>query len=177
LNILEWTIRRIDVHVFATALAKIRILITVLVLARLLCTPELWKMKIKLKKKVFLISMLSCATGVGTLPLMAIELKHYLIHKEEGLGAEILGCRILEAALNIVFICFPQALKVVFRWLGMNDGAIGEIITSLRTKITLSQTSGYFGRGQELENQKGHDGSTTEILKREWSEEGLMWRF
>lgn len=156
LNILEWTIRRIDMHAFATAHAGIRILITVVVLVRLLFTPELWKMQITLKRKVSLISMLICATGVGTMPLMVIQL---LIHKE-GLSAEILGCRILEAGLNVVFICFPQALKVVLRWLGKNDGATGEHIPSFRTKS-----------GQEIENQKGYDGSTAEI-KSEWSGEG-----
>lgn len=159
-------------YAFSTAHASIRILITVVVLVRLLFTPELWKMQITLKRKVSLISMLICATGVCTMPLVVIQLKHYLIHKEEGLSAEILRCRILEAGLNVVFICFPQALKVVLRWLGKNDGATGEHIPSLRTKITPSQTSGYFESGQELENQKGYDGSTAEILKSEWSEEG-----
>jgi hypothetical protein len=148
LNILEWTIRRMDMHVFATANASTRILLTVLVLIRFLFTPELWKMQITLKKKVSLISILICTTGVGTLPLILVQLKHYHIHKEEGLSAEILWYRILEAGLNVVFICFPQALKAVLGWLGKRDGATR---ASLRTKTTFSHTSRYVESGQKLE--------------------------
>jgi hypothetical protein len=158
-----------DIHAFATALASIRILITVLVLVRLLFfIPKLWKIKISLKKKISLIFGLICGTGVGTMPFPI----YYLIYKEEGLSTEILGCRIFEAGLNLVFICFPQALKVVLRWLGKNDGATRETIYSLRTKITPLRTSGCFKRGQDLESQKGHDGRPRRFSKREWSEEG-----
>jgi hypothetical protein len=131
-------------HVFAMAHASIRILITGI---------ELWKMQITLKKKFLLISVLICATGVGTMPLTGIQLELYLTYKEEGISAETLRCRLLEAGLNVFFICFSQALKLVLSWLGKNDGATGEHILLFRTKRT--QTSRYFESCQELENQKG----------------------
>jgi hypothetical protein len=121
LNVLEWTILRADDHVFPTAHASIRILITAVLLVRaLLFTPTCWKLRVALGKKLGVISMLICATGVGTLVLTGIELKHYLDHKEEGLSPNILWYRILEAHLNVVFICFPQARQFLTR--GKNDG-------------------------------------------------------
>jgi hypothetical protein len=44
---------------------------------------------------------------------MGIRLGHYVTHKEKELTATILGCRISEAGLDIVFICFPQAIKAI----------------------------------------------------------------
>lgn len=172
LNILEWTIRRVDMHVFTTAHASIRILITVVVLVRLLFTPELWKMKITLKTKIPLISMLICATGVVTISLTGIQLKNYLLdhkkvdHKKEGLSPKTLWWRILEADLNVVFICFPQALKLVLGWLGKNDGATGEHISSFSTPQDTSRVA------RNLKIEKVMMGSTAETLTSEWSEEG-----
>lgn len=95
---------------------------------------------------------------------MAFRFLYYLAHKEEGLGAALLGCRISEAGLDIVFICLPYIMRPVFRW--AQPGSTPPF--PIRTPQT---NSGYYGSGREFERRKVYHESTEGIFGHEWSEE------
>ena len=162
LNILEWFLPRINRHAIAIAHSIIRIVITVVVFGIIFLT-HLWGLKMAVSAKIYVLSILICATGIFTMPFMVFRLFFYLAHKEEGLNAALLGCRISEAGFDIVFICLPYILRPVFRWA---TGGISPF------PIETPQTNlGCYGNGREFGSPKGCHESTEGIVGGERSEE------
>jgi hypothetical protein len=167
LNILEWFLPRIDRHAIAIAHASIRILITAIVFGMILLTVRLWTLNVPLHKRVYVLSVLICATGIFTTPFMALRLHYYLTQKEEGLNAALLGYRIAEASLDMVFICLPYIVQPVFRRLEKRRLMKQSASTPSFSSKTPQTNSGC----HEFESQKGYDGSTVELFRSEQSEE------
>jgi hypothetical protein len=162
LNILEWFLPRIDRHAIAIAHAIIRILITATVFGIILLTDRLWTLNVPLRKKVYVLSILICATGIFTTPFMAFRLHYYLAHKKEGLSAALLGYRIAEASLDIGFICLPYIVRPVLRRLEKRRQA--------RTPSFSIKTPQTDSGCHEVENQKDYNGSMDELFRIERSE-------
>jgi hypothetical protein len=81
------------------------------------------------------------------MPFMVVRLINYATHKEEGLSAGILWCRISEAGLDVVFNCFPQAVPSAILlswipWLRENDISTEGQSAPFSTRNPPSQTAG-----------------------------------
>jgi hypothetical protein len=163
LNIVEWFLRRIDRHGIAVAHASIRILITTGAFLWILFTKNLWTLKMALLKRVYILSILICTTGIFTTPFMVFRLKYYLAHKEEGLSTTLLGYRISEASLDIFFVCLPSIMRPVFRRLQKKQSGS---IPSISTK-TPPTNSGCNGMMRAVNRVREHD---VEVLGSQSSE-------
>jgi hypothetical protein len=68
------------------------------------------RLQLPILRRVKVLILLFCSTGIGTLPFMIYRL-FYFIQKEHRLNVAILWFGIAEGALDIVFLCFSHTFK------------------------------------------------------------------